>query len=700
MRFVSSRGQAPAVSLTDALFSGLAADGGLWCPERLEPLAPSFFARLPGMPPAEVIRTVGVHLFGDEIPAAHVEELVSSSLDFPIPLVAIGDGVWALELFHGPTLAFKDVGARFMARLMRHAVESKAGAESAAAGAGSQATRGDGETIVLVATSGDTGSAVARAFLGVPGFRVVVLFPDGRISEPQRKLITTLGGNVSSLAVAGSFDDCQRLVKEAFADPELRSRLRLASANSINVGRLLPQVLYYFLAVAQLPPGSPKPIIATPSGNFGNLTAGLYAKRLGLPVERFVAATNVNDVVPEYLETGVFRPRPSWRTLSNAMDVGNPSNFERIRALYGGDLEALRADLAGARFTDDEVVAAIGAVHAEHGYLLDPHTAVGWLAIRSLRAEYPSSPGIVLATAHPAKFPIAVEAAIGSAIELPRALRGADGAPRNHDRDARRLRSVARAAVGVVARPQDEQGGGKCRDSDRAGDQLGGRRGFEDDPVPARRHLDGREDDVCRKGGEADILASGREQRLIGASHHEYAARARDLDLERVASLDEADLPAGSMIHRLRDEGSAQRVVERVETAHGLELTRHGFDGARPPDLRQRRLDAIETRRHAETVDGRDPAQPGDRLFTDQGDGIESRDAHPAHPLGPTESGKAAEEQAVKRADEPVEVGRERVAQALHDPGWIVEVEMADTPELTPRRSPPTPTGDGPVGSR
>jgi threonine synthase len=413
MRFVSSRGQSAPVSLTDALFSGLAADGGLWCPERLVPLAGSFFQSLPGMPAAEVIRTVGVHLFGDEIPAADVEVLVSSSLDFPIPLVAIGDGTWALELFHGPTLAFKDVGARFMARLMEHAVGRDR----------------DGDTIVLVATSGDTGSAVARAFLGVPGFHVVVLFPDGRISEPQRKLITTLGGNVSCLAVAGSFDDCQRLVKEAFADPDLRARLRLASANSINVGRLLPQVLYYFLAVSQLPPGSPEPIIATPSGNFGNLTAGLYAKRLGLPVQRFVAATNVNDVVPEYLETGVFRPRPSWRTLSNAMDVGNPSNFERIRALYGGDLEALRADLAGARFTDDEVIAAIAEVHAEHGYLLDPHTAVGWLAIRSLRAEHPSSPGIVLATAHPAKFPIAVEAAIGRQIELPDALREPMGRP-------------------------------------------------------------------------------------------------------------------------------------------------------------------------------------------------------------------------------------------------------------------------------
>jgi threonine synthase len=357
------------------------------------------------MPPADVVRAVGVHLFGDDIPADDVEALVASSLDFPIPLVAVGDGIWVLELFHGPTLAFKDVGARFMARLM------------------GRSARSDGaDTVVLVATSGDTGSAVARAFLGVPGFRVVVLFPEGRISEPQRKLFTTLGGNVSSLAVAGSFDDCQRLVKEAFADAALRAQRRLASANSINVGRLLPQVLYYFLAVSQLPSGAPPPVIATPSGNFGNLTAGLYAKRLGLPVRRFVAATNVNDVVPEYLETGVFRPRASRRTLSNAMDVGNPSNFERIHALYGDDLAALRADLAGARFTDDETIAAIRRVHAEHGYVLDPHTAVGWLAIESLRAEHPASPGVVLATAHPAKFPAAVERALGIPIDLPPAL--------------------------------------------------------------------------------------------------------------------------------------------------------------------------------------------------------------------------------------------------------------------------------------
>jgi threonine synthase len=417
MRFVSSRGQAGPVSFTDALFSGLAPDGGLWCPERLDPLPAGFLRRLSGMPAPEVVRAVAVHLFGGEVAPREVEDLAASSLDFPIPLIPIADGVWALELFHGPTLAFKDVGARFMARMMSHRQRV---AETAAAAGGRVGV--GGETTVLVATSGDTGSAVALAFLGLPGFRVVVLYPDGRISEPQRKLFTTLGGNVESLAVAGSFDDCQRLAKAAFADRELRGRVRLASANSINVGRLLPQVLYYFLAVSQLPEGSTPPVIATPSGNFGNLTAGLYAKRLGLPVRRFVAATNINDVVPEYLETGVFRPRPSQRTLSNAMDVGDPSNFERIRHLYGSDLEALRRDLAGSRHSDDEVTTAIRRVHDQHGYLLDPHTAVGWLAIEALRAEHPGSPGIVLATAHPAKFPAAVERAIGRAIELPEAL--------------------------------------------------------------------------------------------------------------------------------------------------------------------------------------------------------------------------------------------------------------------------------------
>ncbi|HVR30628.1 MAG TPA: threonine synthase, partial [Thermoanaerobaculia bacterium] len=437
---MSSRGLAGSVSFSHALFSNLAPDGGLWCPERLVPLDAAFFEHLPGLAPQHVARVVAAHLFGDEIPRPELDALVASSLDFPIPLRAIGDGVWALELFHGPTLAFKDVGARFMARIMDHRVRAaretpgwgadggeasggtmdratgapgatRAGAAPGAGGAAAERASAAGVTTVLVATSGDTGSAVAQAFLGLPGFRVVVLFPEGRISEPQRKLFTTLAGNVASLAVAGSFDDCQRLVKAAFADAELRGRMRLASANSINVGRLLPQVIYYFLAVSQLPPGSPPPVIATPSGNFGNLTAGLYAKRLGLGVRRFVAATNLNDVVPEYLETGVYRPRPSRRTLSNAMDVGDPSNFERIRHLYGGELDALRRDLAGSRHSDEEVEAAIARVYREHGYLLDPHTAVGWLAIQALRAEHAGSPGIVLATAHPAKFPAAVEAA-------------------------------------------------------------------------------------------------------------------------------------------------------------------------------------------------------------------------------------------------------------------------------------------------
>jgi threonine synthase len=391
------------------------------------------------MPAGDVARGVGAHLFGDQLAAADVEALVAESLDFPIPLRAVGSGISVLELFWGPTLAFKDVGARFMARLMV--------LSASAAGAGASAG-----TLVLVATSGDTGSAVAQAFHDTPGFHVVVLFPDGRISEQQRRLFSTLGGNVTSLAVAGSFDDCQRLVKEAFADEELRGRVLLASANSINVGRLLPQVLYYFLAVAQLPAGGPPPVIATPSGNFGNLTAGLYAKRLGLPVARFVAATNVNDVIPEYLETGVFRPRASRPTLSNAMDVGNPSNFERIRHLYGGDLDALRGDLAGSRHTDAEVEAAIRDVHREHGYLLDPHTAVGWLAIRAVRGEHPGAPGVVLATAHPAKFPAAVEAALGAAIAVPPALAAPMSRPETVREIAADYAELRRLLLGVEAR--------------------------------------------------------------------------------------------------------------------------------------------------------------------------------------------------------------------------------------------------------
>ena len=308
-----------------------------------------------------------------------------------------------LELFHGPTLAFKDVGARFLARLMA-------------------ATRAGGGTLtILVATSGDTGGAVAQAYFGVDGTRVAVLYPRGQVSPRQERQFTTLGGNVRALAVDGTFDDCQRLVKQAFVDDELQARLDLTSANSINIGRLMPQIFYYFHAAAQLDEDERRrPLLfCTPSGNFGNLAAGLIAKHLGLDC-RFVAATIVNDVVPEYLMTGVYSPRASQRTISNAMDVGDPSNFARILHLYGDDWEALRSDLTGRHYDDAATRRAIEDVDREHGYLMDPHTAVGYLALcDALEDEDSSTVGVVLSTAHPAKFGEVVEPVIGREIELP-----------------------------------------------------------------------------------------------------------------------------------------------------------------------------------------------------------------------------------------------------------------------------------------
>ena len=407
MRFESTRGEVAPAPLAEALLSGMAGDGGLWVPDALTPLADALLSRLRGMDPMDAATQVARHLFADDLPVAEIDALVARALDFPIPLAPVDDRTAALELFWGPTLAFKDVGARFMAELMAWFRRSE-----------------DRELVILVATSGDTGSAVAHAFRGREGFRVVVLFPDGRISEAQQKLFSTLSGNVESLAVAGSFDDCQRLAKEAFADGELRQQIPLASANSINVGRLLPQTLYYFMGYAQVPADAREVVMSTPSGNFGNLTAGLYAKRMGLPVAKFLAATNINDVVPEYLESGDFRPRPSQATLANAMDVGNPSNFERILHLYGGDRRALLVDLAGSRHTDAEVLECIAGTHRRTGMILDPHSAIGLAALEAARARHPDAYGVFLATAHPAKFGDTVSGAIGREVPLPPALAG------------------------------------------------------------------------------------------------------------------------------------------------------------------------------------------------------------------------------------------------------------------------------------
>lgn len=406
MRFVSTRGQAPPATLREALFSAVAPDGGLYMPEALKPLPPSALARVRGASLTEAAIVVGRHLFGDDLDADTLRSIVESSLDFPIPLVAVEEDAWALELFHGPTAAFKDVGARFLARLMVHFLEGDH----------------DGRVTILVATSGDTGSAVARAFHRLPNIRVVVLFPRGQVSPQQRKLFTTLGGNVDAMEVAGTFDDCQRLVKDAFRDVAVRASCRLTTGNSINVGRLLPQMFYYFHAVGQLPAGARDRsiLMATPSGNFGNLTAGVMAKRLGLGCHRFVAATNVNDVFPRFLAAGRLEPRPSRRTIASAMDVGDPNNVERILSLYRDDIDAIRADIVGSAHTDDQARAAIRRVHRSCGYTMDPHTAFGYLGLRqALQHEEDRGAGIFLATAHPAKFPDVVQGIIEAAVPIP-----------------------------------------------------------------------------------------------------------------------------------------------------------------------------------------------------------------------------------------------------------------------------------------
>ena len=423
MQWISTRGNSPPISFVDALFAGTAPDGGLYMPERLEPLPHASLESIRGADIVTLGSVVGAHLLRDEIAPAAMAALVRDALDFPVPLVQVNERVWSLELFHGPTLAFKDVGARVQARLLHHFTD------------GTPLT-------ILVATSGDTGSAVAQAFHRVPDTRVVVLYPKGKVSDVQEAQMASLGDNVTALAIEGTFDDCQRLVKQAFADDDLRRHVWLTPANSINLGRLLPQVFYYFLIAGGPPEGGPYdgppkggphagPIVSVPSGNFGNLTAGLIAKRLGLGVCRFVAATNVNDAVPMYLQSGRYEPRPSIRTVANAMDVGAPSNFERMQSLYGGDVDALRRDVVGFAYDDARVIEEIGRVYRAHRYLLDPHSAIAWLALQDQMANDPNASGVFLSTAHPAKFREVVEPAIGEHIELPRVLADAITRPRH-----------------------------------------------------------------------------------------------------------------------------------------------------------------------------------------------------------------------------------------------------------------------------
>lgn len=406
MRYRSTSRKAPLTSLRGAVLRGLAPDGGLYLPVEIARHSPAELEEFRRLPFTEVCFRVARPFATPDVPEEVLWQVVSEAINFPVKLVSLSPGLHILELFHGPTLAFKDFGARFMARLMGYFV------------------RGETRPLtVLVATSGDTGSAVAHGFLRVPGIRVVILYPSKRISEAQEKQFTTLGENITALEVAGTFDDCQRLVKHAFTDAELNQRTWLTSANSINIGRLLPQMFYHVAAYRQLPVASVPLIVSVPSGNFGNLTAGIFAKRIGLPVAKYVASTNANDVVPEYLRTGEFHPRAAQATYSNAMDVGNPNNFPRLLDLCRNRLEYVQKEIWGHGATDEETLAEMKLLHDKFGYIADPHTAVGVLGWEAYKRDHPEpAQGLVLATAHPAKFADVVMKAIGTAPPLPERL--------------------------------------------------------------------------------------------------------------------------------------------------------------------------------------------------------------------------------------------------------------------------------------
>jgi threonine synthase len=402
MLFSSTNQKVAPVSFRHAVLSGLAEDGGLYVPVSLSPLPSAVLDQIHSLTFQEISHLVAMRFLGDDIPERHVRRMVEATLTFNVPLVRLDDDIYSLELFHGPTYSFKDFGARFMARVL------------------SYFNRSDGDELtILTATSGDTGSAVAHGFFGVEGVSVVLLYPRGKVSELQEMQMTTLGGNITALEIEGTFDDCQRLAKMAFQDPELNLKLRLTSANSINISRLIAQMFYYFYAVSQFD-STPIPLVfAVPSGNFGNLTAGIYARHMGLPVSQFVAATNANEVIPEYLETGRFQPRPSISTISNAMDVGNPSNFARMLAIYES-MGNMRKEVWGASFTDEETMQAMKSVFEEFGYVMDPHGAVAYLGLRShLSQTTEKATGIFLETAHPAKFHETVRQAIGHEISIP-----------------------------------------------------------------------------------------------------------------------------------------------------------------------------------------------------------------------------------------------------------------------------------------
>ena len=405
MKYYSTNKQSQSVSLQEAVVKGLASDRGLFMPEAIKALPSSFYDHIEDLSFQEIAYRVADAFFGEDIPADTLKDIVYDTLNFDVPLVKVEENIYSLELFHGPTLAFKDVGGRFMARLLSYFIRKE----------------GQKDVNVLVATSGDTGSAVANGFLGVEGIHVYVLYPKGKVSEIQEKQFTTLGQNITALEVDGTFDDCQALVKSAFMDKELNDHLLLTSANSINVARFLPQAFYYFYAYAQLKKmgqaDNKKVVVCVPSGNFGNITAGLFGKQMGLPVSRFIAANNKNDIFYQYLQTGKYNPRPSVATIANAMDVGDPSNFARVLDLYQESHEAICRDISGTTYTDEQIRETVKTTYLQTGYLLDPHGACGFRALKEGLKE--GEVGVFLETAHPAKFLETVEDIIAHKVTIP-----------------------------------------------------------------------------------------------------------------------------------------------------------------------------------------------------------------------------------------------------------------------------------------
>ena len=402
MKFYSLNNTAPQVSFDTAVVNGIAPDKGLYFPEKISPLPSSFFEEIENLSNEEIAFTAIRQFVTEVVPDDILKDILKEVLDFDFPVVDITENIGTLELFHGPTMAFKDVGARFMAQCL---------------GYFSRATKN--EVTVLVATSGDTGGAVANGFLGVEGVNVVILYPSGKVSDIQERQLTTLGKNITALEVDGMFDDCQAMVKNAFLDKELLDNMKLTSANSINVARWLPQLFYFLFAYKQAKSKGKEIVFSVPSGNFGNICAGLMAQRLGMPVKHFVASTNVNDTVPQFMQTKEYNPKPSTATISNAMDVGDPSNFIRIRHLFQDNFDALKENLSSYPFTDDETKKALKEIHNINGYIADPHGAVGYLGLKKYQEQHPDTYGIFLETAHPVKFLDIVEETLDEKLEIP-----------------------------------------------------------------------------------------------------------------------------------------------------------------------------------------------------------------------------------------------------------------------------------------